>query len=343
MLRCLQLARLGAGAVSPNPMVGAVLVHEGRIIGEGHHAAYGQPHAEVNCIASVNVENQHLIGQSVLYVSLEPCAHFGKTPPCADLIVSKQIARVVVACRDPFPEVDGRGIEKLQRAGTEVLVGVLEKEASELNRRFFLSQRLHRPYVILKWAQSINGNIAALDSSRVQISNPISNRLVHKWRSQEDAILVGTTTALVDDPALTVRLWKGRDPLRLVLDLDLRLPGHLKIFEPHGKIVVFNRLKDEQRGNCRFYKLKDEGNLVAEMLTAMHNLEIQSVLVEGGARLLQSFIDSGCWDEARVISSGLLYISKGLAAPSLHGADLRNRAKIMSDSIDYYRNHQNSQ
>jgi diaminohydroxyphosphoribosylaminopyrimidine deaminase/5-amino-6-(5-phosphoribosylamino)uracil reductase len=206
-------------------MVGAVLVYEDRIIGEGYHQLYGKAHAEVNCINSVKEEDQPLIARSTIYVSLEPCAHYGKTPPCADLIIARRIPRVVVGCRDPFPEVDGKGIEKLRAAGVEVTVGVLEAECKELNRRFFTFHTQHRPYIVLKWAQSMNGRIAGDGEGRVLISNAYTNRLVHRWRSEEAGILVGTRTALADDPALTARLWNGPDPVRLVIDKELRLPG----------------------------------------------------------------------------------------------------------------------
>ena len=230
MHRCLELAQLAAGNTAPNPMVGSVLVHNDKIIGEGYHQVYGQAHAEVNCISSVKPEHQGLIPQSTIYVSLEPCAHFGKTPPCADLIIKHQIPKVVVGCRDPFVQVNGKGIEKLQAAGIEVTVGVLEKECKELNKRFFTFHTEHRPYIILKWAQTADLKIAAEDYGRVLISNAQSNRIVHKWRSEEMAILVGTNTALFDDPELNTRLWPGGHPIRLVVDMNLRLPSSLKLF-----------------------------------------------------------------------------------------------------------------
>lgn len=230
MQRCLQLAQLAAGHTAPNPMVGAVLVHDGVIIGEGYHKQYGGPHAEVNCINSVAEEHKHLIPSSFIYVSLEPCAHYGKTPPCADLIIRNKIPKVVVGCRDPFKQVDGKGIEKLVNAGIDVTVGVLEKECRQVNRRFFTFHTQHRPYVLLKWAQTGDGKIASYSEERLLISNDISNKLVHKWRSEEAAILVGTNTALMDNPSLTNRLWSGKSPIRLVIDMDLRLPKHLQLF-----------------------------------------------------------------------------------------------------------------
>jgi diaminohydroxyphosphoribosylaminopyrimidine deaminase/5-amino-6-(5-phosphoribosylamino)uracil reductase len=348
MHRCLELARLGAGHVAPNPMVGSVLVHEGRIIGEGYHQLYGQAHAEVNCIASVKEEDRTLIPQSTIYVSLEPCAHFGKTPPCADLVIRQRIPRVVVGCRDPFPQVDGKGIEKMRAAGISVEVGILEKECIELNRRFFVSNTQHRPYIVLKWAQSLNGKIGGSDKlqaasykgegKRVFISNEYTNRLVHKWRSEEAAILVGTNTALLDDPALTVRLWKGQNPIRLVIDRELRLPASLRLFDGEVRTVVFNLLRHEQQGNLQYYQLAEDSSLVHQLVTALHQLRIQSVLIEGGAALLQSFIDEGYWDEARIITNETLQLSGGVASPVLTDDRLTGQERLFSDVISYYRN-----
>jgi diaminohydroxyphosphoribosylaminopyrimidine deaminase/5-amino-6-(5-phosphoribosylamino)uracil reductase len=361
MHRCLELALLGAGHTAPNPMVGAVLVYEdpdagkdgaigeGRIIGEGYHRQYGQAHAEVNCIAAVREEDRPLIAASTLYVSLEPCAHFGKTPPCADLIIEKKIPRVVVGCRDPFPQVNGKGIEKLVAAGVEVTVGVLEKECIALNRRFFTFNTRHRPYIVLKWAQSADGKIAAgasgagagagASGARTLISNDYTNRLVHKWRSEEAAILVGTRTALADDPALTARLWNGPDPIRLVIDKELRLPSSLQLFDRKVRTVVFNTLRHEEEDNLQYYQLATDSSLVHQLTLALYQLKIQSVLVEGGARLLQSFIDEDYWDEARVITNNDLEIPGGLAAPVWKEARLVSRETLLSDAIRYYDRH----
>lgn len=351
MQRCLELALLGSGHVAPNPMVGAVLVYEDRIIGEGYHQLYGKAHAEVNCIASVKPEDEQLIRLSTIYVSLEPCAHHGKTPPCADLIVAKNIPRVVVGCRDPFPQVNGRGIDKLLAAGIEVTVGVLEKECIALNKRFFLFHTRHRPYIVLKWAQTANARIAgpgaqgttaaagpAADSKRPRllISNEITNRLVHKWRSQEAAILVGPRTALLDDPALTNRLWSGPDPIRLVIDKELQLPKDLQLFDKKVKTIVFNNHKQEDDGPIQYYQLSTDSSLIHQLVLALHHLKIQSVLVEGGARLLQSFIDEDYWDEARVITNEDLEIPAGLPAPQLQHARLVSRESLLSDCIRHY-------
>jgi diaminohydroxyphosphoribosylaminopyrimidine deaminase/5-amino-6-(5-phosphoribosylamino)uracil reductase len=318
-------------------MVGAVLVYEDRIIGEGYHEQYGKTHAEVNCIASVDPADTQLIESSTLYVSLEPCAHHGKTPPCADLIISKRIPRVVIGCRDPFPQVNGKGIERLVAAGVEVQIGLLEKECMALNRRFFRWNSAHRPYIVLKWAQTAGGMIAGLaGSSRLFITNAYTNRLVHKWRSEEVSILVGTRTALADDPALTARLWNGPDPIRLVIDKALHLPPSLQLFDGKVKTIVFNLIKHGEEGDVLYYQLSEDSSLVHQVVIALHHLNIQSVLVEGGARLLQSFIDEDMWDEARVIVNNELEIPAGLPAPRLTRARLAGREEIVSDSIRYY-------
>ena len=386
MQRCLELAKKGACSVAPNPMVGAVLVYEDRIIGEGWHQQYGEAHAEVNCINDamihLNAESdwEHdIIEKSTLYVSLEPCAHFGKTPPCADLIIQHKISKVVIGSKDPFQEVNGKGIEKLKAAGVEVISGILENECKALNKRFFTFHEKKRPYVILKWAQTADGKMASLNPSaggtlesvrlkdknvkgtsalsgikappsegfgeveRLLISNEYSNRLVHQWRSEEASILIGTNTALLDDPELTNRLWEGNSPIRLVLDMDLRLPSHLKLFDKKVKTIVFNAVKQEEKENLIYYKIDKEKSIVSEISYALYQLNIQSVIVEGGAKLLQSFIDAGLWDEARVISNEKLVINnaclpdrQGLAAPNLTAALMVKEEKILSDRIEYY-------
>ena len=355
MHRCLQLARLGSGYVAPNPMVGAVLVHNNRIIGEGYHKEYGKAHAEVNCINSVKDEDKYLIVSSTLYVSLEPCAHYGKTPPCADLIISQQIPKVVVGCRDPFKQVAGKGIEKMQSAGIDVSVGVLEKECKELNERFLTFHTQHHPYIILKWAQTVNGKIATLKPSpkkralaangdnlikeeRLFITNEFTNRLVHKWRSEIMGILVGTNTAMFDNPELTNRLWSGKSPIRLIVDMHLRLPSSLKIFDEQQPTIIFNALKHIEDGAVQYYQVTEDVSIVHQILNACYQMNIQSILIEGGAKLLQSFIDEEMWDEARVITNETLYVENGLAAPELSNCELVSNEKIFSDSINYYRN-----
>jgi diaminohydroxyphosphoribosylaminopyrimidine deaminase / 5-amino-6-(5-phosphoribosylamino)uracil reductase len=369
MYRCLELAKLGAGSVAPNPMVGAVLVTDDRIIGEGYHEVYGGPHAEPNCLASVRKEEANLIAQSVMYVSLEPCAHFGKTPPCADLIIKNRIPKVVVGCRDPFKEVRGKGIEKLLSEGIEVDYGVLENDCKELNKRFFTFHTEHRPYIILKWAQTANGFMAQSDpaltlrqpgakngvqtsevedaemnqsstmsgAGRLYITNEFTNRLVHKWRSEEAAILVGTNTVLMDDPQLTTRLCQGKNPTRLVIDMDLKIPPTSKIFNRDAKTIVFNKVKHEEKENVLFYRVTDDVNIVHQVSNALYQLKILSVIVEGGATLLQSFIDEGMWDEARVIGNRQLTIGRGLPAPVLTNCEKTGEENVFSDAIHFYK------
>ncbi|MFZ1453804.1 MAG: bifunctional diaminohydroxyphosphoribosylaminopyrimidine deaminase/5-amino-6-(5-phosphoribosylamino)uracil reductase RibD [Ferruginibacter sp.] len=349
MQRCLQLAALGAGQVAPNPMVGAVLVYKDRIIGEGYHQKYGEAHAEVNCIHHVAESDKILIEKSTLYVSLEPCAHFGKTPPCADLIINHKIPHVVIGCRDSFAAVNGKGIERLQAAGVQVTPGILESECRELNRRFFTFHERQRPYIILKWAQSSDGKIASLNPpeggtlelngvNRLLISNEFTNRLVHKWRTEEASILVGTNTALLDDPALTARLWPGNNPVRLVIDMDLKLPATLKLFDGTVKTIVFNQHKEQTGEMLSFYKLEKDEKFISRFLHALYKLQLQSVLVEGGAKLLQTFIDENLWDEARVISNEQLTIGNGLNAPVLKSNTLYEEQKLQNDTISFFRN-----
>ena len=344
MERCIALAKLGAGSVAPNPMVGAVLVFEGRIIGEGYHQRYGEAHAEVNCISdaaikytadNANSSFDVILQKSILYVSLEPCAHFGKTPPCADLIISKKIPEVVIGCRDPFKEVDGKGIEKLLAAGITVRVGVREESCKALNKRFFTFHTRKRPYVILKWAHSVDLKIARKDS-RLFITNEITNRVVHKWRSEEASILVGTNTAMVDDPSLTNRLWSGSNPVRLVLDMNLRLPASLKLLDGSLNTIVFNGHKQDESGNFMHYKIHTHLPLARQIVDALYLLNIQSVLVEGGSKLIQSFINEDLWDEARIITNEDLIIGEGIAAPALNAASYVSSEKISSDTIRYY-------
>ena len=338
MHRCLQLAALGAGKVAPNPLVGAVLVHNGNIIGEGYHQQYGAPHAEVNCINSVPADKRHLIKQSTLYVSLEPCNHFGKTPPCTNLILEHGIREVVVAVADPFEKVNGSGINRLKAAAVNVTTGVLEKEASWQNRRFFTFNQKHRPYIILKWAQSGNGKIAGANSEPVKISNEITDRLVHKWRSEEATIMVGTNTAFIDDPSLTTRLWTGGNPVRIVVDATLKLPASLKLFDERARTVILNTERSGQSGSNYYYKYNSKHTIQTATVNMMMEQNLHSVIVEGGAKLLQTFIESGTWDEARVINNRNFIIPEGIQAPQLENAILLKREIIGSDEICYYKN-----
>ena len=338
MHRCIELAKFGAGNVAPNPMVGAVLVYDDKIIGEGYHTQYGGPHAEVNAIGRATQSGlKGMLSKSTLYVSLEPCAHHGKTPPCTDLIIQHKIPKVVIGCRDPFIEVNGKGIEKLKSAGVEVVLGILEEECKELNKRFFTFHTLRRPYIILKWAETSDAFIANADYSRVFITNEYSNRLVHQWRSEEAAILIGTNTALHDNPELTTRLVEGKNPVRLVVDTNLKLPPSLKIFNRETTAIIFNGIKNEDDNNLLYRRLnKDEKN-VGQMLKILYDLKIQSVIVEGGAKLLQSFIDEGCWDEARIITNKELKIEHGIKSPLLKNYTLQQTETILSGTINYYK------
>ena len=337
MQRCLQLAGLGLGDVAPNPMVGSVLVYGNRIIGEGYHMQYGQAHAEVNCLNSVDVSEKHLISSSTLYVSLEPCSHQGKTPPCTDLIINNNIPKVVIGCRDPFEKVNGLGVKRLLEAGIEVIENVLEDSCINLNKRFFTFHQFQRPYIILKWAQSIDHKIAGNNNEKIAISNDISNRLVHKWRSEEGSILIGTNTAQSDDPSLTTRLWRGQNPVRLIIDPNLRLPMSLRVFDHQVKTIVFNNSMEKEENNLVFIKL-DTHSFITSLIMKLYTLNIQSVIVEGGAKTLQSFIDEGLWDEARVIINTQLIIHEGIRAPSIAQQMFVKQENYYNDIINYYEN-----
>jgi diaminohydroxyphosphoribosylaminopyrimidine deaminase/5-amino-6-(5-phosphoribosylamino)uracil reductase len=338
MQRCFDLALEGAGSVAPNPMVGAVLVYDDRIIGEGYHEKYGEAHAEVNCIKSVSVEDRHLIQSATMYVSLEPCAHYGKTPPCTQLIIEHHIPKVVIACSDPFSKVNGKGIEHLKAAGIEVVFGILEKEAKELNKRFFVFHQAKRPYIILKWAETINHIIANYTEERLLISNELSNRLVHRWRTEESAIMVGTNTALKDNPALTNRLWTGKNPIRILIDQHLKVPHTSNLLQMETTTIIFNESKTEINELLIYVQIDFSKNIIEQIMEYCYAFPIQSILVEGGAKLLQSFIDSGIWDEARIIQNGSLKVDKGLPAPVLKRHELEDSFQLSTDTIFFYRN-----
>lgn len=319
--------------VSPNPMVGAVLVHRNRIIGEGWHQVYGQAHAEVHCIASVPEADRHLIPESTLYVSLEPCAHFGRTPPCADLIVRERIPEVVIGCRDTFSEVSGKGIAKLQQAGIKVITGVLENECRYLNRRFFTRQEQHRPYIMLKWAQSADGFIAPPQGRRVMLSNVFSQKLVHRMRSEEDAILVGYNTALYDNPKLNNRSGAGRQPLRIVTDPELQLPSTLHLFDRSQPTLVFNYLENKEEHNLELIRLERKSPLPEQLINRLP--KINSLIIEGGSKTLQQFIDAGLWDEALVFRTPHL-LGEGTPAPVLQQALPARQFNLFNDHITIY-------
>lgn len=331
MQRAIQLALLGLGNVAPNPMVGCVIVHQDTIIGEGWHKEYGKPHAEVNAIESV--VNQELLKESTVYVSLEPCSHYGKTPPCADLLIEKQVKKVVVANLDTNPLVAGKGLEKLKNAGIEVETDVLEKEARSLNKRFFTFMEKRRPYILLKWAQTSDGFIARKDYNSKWISNEHSRTLVHKWRAEESAIMVGTNTALYDNPQLNVRDWSGNNPIRIVIDKHLQLPDSLHLFDQSQKTLCYNLVKNEENGNLAFVRLK-EASFLEDLLQDLYERKVQSVMVEGGSSLIHSFLEKDCWDEARVFISSQSF-NEGIKAPQICKAPILIET-ILGDTLYYY-------
>jgi diaminohydroxyphosphoribosylaminopyrimidine deaminase/5-amino-6-(5-phosphoribosylamino)uracil reductase len=322
MQRCIDLAGLGMGMVSPNPMVGAVIVLDSIIIGEGYHQKYGEAHAEVNAVNQV-IRNfsdwADLLTQSTLYVSLEPCAHYGKTPPCADLIIKHKIPNVVVGCRDPFDAVNGKGIEKLRDAGIEVLTGILENECEWLKRRFFTRVQKLRPYVILKWAQTTDGFFAPDDGTQHWITGPESRKLVHQWRGEEDAVLVGKNTAAIDNPRLNVRDAPGKSPKRVVIDRKLELNHSLNLFDQSVETLIFNEIKTDIAGKNKYIALEDFDRYVPQyILYQLYLQDVQSIIIEGGAHTLSTFIEAGLWDEARVFTAPA-YLKKGIKAPEING------------------------
>lgn len=342
MQRCLELARLGMGNVSPNPMVGCVIVSEGEIIGEGYHQKIGEAHAEVNAVKAVFAkysadEAARLLQNATAYVSLEPCAHFGKTPPCADLLIRHQLKRVVIGNRDPFEAVDGKGIEKLKNAGIEVLSGVLEKECSWLNRRFFTRILQKRPYIILKWAKTADGFFAPIGDEQRWISAPLSKRLVHKWRTEEDAVLVGKKTAMVDNPQLNAREWPGRNPVRLLVDRNLEIPAKHHLYDGSAKTIIFNEIKTHVAGNVHFIQMEDmQYYLPQKIAFQLYLMDIQSVIIDGGANLLNQFITAGLWDEARVFTAPVSWAS-GIPSPQINGL-VSEVQQIGKDQLSIYQN-----
>lgn len=343
MQRCLQLAQNGLGLVAPNPMVGCVIVHDDKIIGEGYHHQYGGPHAEV--VAVNSVRDKSLLKEATMYVSLEPCSHHGKTPPCADMIVQHRIPKVVIGCIDSNPAVGGKGKKRLEDAGVEVITGVLEKECLELNRRFFTYHNSQRPYIILKWAQSSDGYIDLHRTETVttpaSISNETSRRLVHKWRSEEQAILVGTNTALLDNPELTVRLTAGNNPLRIVFDRQNRLTPDLKLLDGSTPTLVFtaeaNKGKLTTKTNVEYVFVPDGVSIYNAFCQALYEKEIQSVIIEGGSLLLNNFIRQNLWDEARVFVSPQM-LGNGVSAPKIEFLP-QSQTDIAGDKLYHYYNH----
>ena len=334
MKKCLELATKGMGYVSPNPMVGCVIVFNNQIIGEGYHKKYGTAHAEINAIE--NVKDKSLLKKSTLYVNLEPCVHFGKTPPCTNLIIESEIPKVVIGCRDSYSKVSGKGIEKMQNIGIEVIVGVLEKESRELNKRFFTFHEKKRPYIILKWAESKDGFMAPLNQKKpFWMTSSESKKLVHKWRAEEEAILIGRITAKKDNPSLTVREVAGNNPIRIIIDKNLTLSGDLNLFNSEAKTIIFNSIKSEKTGTNYFIKI-DFNYLIKKILKELHKQNIQSFKIEGGSITLQSFIDANIWDEARIFTANKL-LSQGLKTPIIGGKMILEE-EIGTDTLEIITN-----
>lgn len=332
MQRALELAQLGQGRVSPNPMVGCVIVHGGKIIGEGWHQQFGGPHAEVNAIQSV--EDKSLLSESTVYVTLEPCSHFGKTPPCVDLLLEHRVKRVIVCNKDTHSLVAGKGIEKLRTAGVEVTVGVEGEKGLHLNKRFFHAIEKERPYIILKWAETADGFVAKENYDSKWISNEYSRQLVHKWRAEEDGILVGRNTAAHDNPQLDVREWTGKNPVRIVIDRFLKLSERLHVMNGKQPTIIYNVLKHEEHPNLTLMRIDEQGFLW-HLLKDLHKRGIHSLFVEGGAHTLQSFINEGLWEEIRIFKSTKLF-NKGIKAPHFHG-NLLSSENVMGDSLFTYK------
>lgn len=328
MQRAMDLAVNGSGMVSPNPLVGSVIVYDGKIIGEGWHQKYGEAHAEVNAVK--NVKDRSVLPESTVYVNLEPCSHFGKTPPCADMLASLPVKRVVISNADPNPLVEGKGVNKLMEAGIDVTIGVLEKEGRELNKRFFTMMEKKRPYIILKWAQTEDGFIARENYDSKWISNTYSRQLTHKWRTEEDAILVGTTTAEHDNPRLTVRDWTGRNPIRVVIDRDLRLKESLNLFNGETDTLRYNVLRDGVKDRVSSIKLPAE-NFLHNLIDDLYKRKISSLFVEGGSSTLNGFIATSYWDEARIFTSNQRF-ANGIPSPKING-QVYQKSSVLDDML----------
>lgn len=342
MLRCIELGKKGLGTVAPNPMVGCVIVHKGHIIGEGFTSPYGGPHAEVNAISSVR--DISLLAHATLYVTLEPCSHFGKTPPCSDLILEHKIPEVIIGLLDPHDKVAGKGIEKLRKNGCNVTVGVLEHACREHHKRFLSLHEKKRPYIILKWAETLDGFIAPAQDMRKKspepfwITNPWSKQLVHKWRSEEHAILVGTKTILEDNPKLTVRNWEGKHPIRIVIDQNLKVPEGFHVLDASAKTIVFTQVNDASYflDGIDYHIIDFSQPIAKQICSVLGKLSISSLIVEGGAKTLQTFMEESLWDEAKVFQGPKVF-QRGIEAPKVSG-HLVETTKIKSDKLSIYTN-----
>jgi diaminohydroxyphosphoribosylaminopyrimidine deaminase/5-amino-6-(5-phosphoribosylamino)uracil reductase len=334
MQRCFQLAQLGLGNVAPNPLVGSIVVHNNKIIGEGYHQQYGSAHAEVNAISSV--KDKTLLKDATLYVNLEPCSHYGKTPPCADLIVSENIKQVVICNTDPNPLVAGKGIEKLKAAGIEVINGILENEGWELNKRFFTFHTKKRPYIILKWAQSNDGYFTKKNNEQHWITGETVKKIVHRWRSEEQAILVGTQTVLTDNPELNNRYYTfEKQPTRVVIDKELKIPKHYKVYNNQIETLIFNKEIATIEEKTTLVKIPFE-NTLEEILAELYSRNIQSVIIEGGIITLNNFILQNIWDEARILT-GIINFTEGIKAPTVNGTTIEKN-NIGEDQLTIIKN-----
>ncbi|MFL5728730.1 MAG: bifunctional diaminohydroxyphosphoribosylaminopyrimidine deaminase/5-amino-6-(5-phosphoribosylamino)uracil reductase RibD [Cytophagaceae bacterium] len=331
--RTFDLADLGRGKVSPNPLVGCVIVKDGKVIGEGYHRKYGESHAEVNAINSVP-DKEDLKG-AILYVNLEPCAHHGNTPPCANLIIQYPFRKVVISNSDPNPLVQGKGIEIIRSAGIEVVKGVMEAQGLEFNRRFFTFMEKKRPYVILKWAETSDGFIAKEDYTSKWISNEFSRKIVHKWRAEEDAVMIGKNTASYDNPRLNVRDWSGEDPLRIVIDKNLQLPQTLDLFDPAKRTLCYNFIRQKQVDQLEYVKIDPSRKIVESILEDLYRRKVQSLIVEGGTQLFQSFIDLNAWDEIRAFKCEKEF-KTGIKRPEFYGT-LVTIDDMMGDRLSTYK------
>lgn len=336
MARCIQIAQNGLGSTYPNPFVGSIIVHEGKIIGEGYTSKYGGPHAEVNAVNSV--QDQSVLKDSTLYVTLEPCSHYGKTPPCCDLVIQKGFKRVVIGTLDPFAAVNGQGYLRLLENGIDVTLGVLEAECKELNRRFITFHQEKRPYIILKWAQTHDGYMGH-DDVQKWITNCYSRQLVHQWRTEEQAILVGKKTALVDNPQLNTRFWEGKDPLRISIDKYLAIPRHFNLYDRSIPTVIFNAIEESEQENLKLVKIDFDEDILPPILRYLYENNYQSLIVEGGSDTLQKFIDLGLWDEARILSSNVFW-NEGIKAPVVNGKRVK-QLQVIDDHLTVIRNQKN--
>ena len=334
MQRALELALNGLGTVSPNPLVGCVIVHDGKILGEGWHEKFGEPHAEVNAIN--DLDDISLLSKSTVYVNLEPCNHQGKTPPCADLLIKNKINNVVIANEDPNPIVKGKGIEKLENNGVKVVKNIMGEEGRILNHRFFTYMEKQRPYILLKWAETANGFIARRNYDSKWISNEYSRKLVHQWRSQEDAVLIGSNTAIHDNPKLTVRDWVGRNPLRIVIDRNLRIPAAYHLFSPGPNTLCYNLRKSGKTDNVEWIKLTKD-DFIHQLVSDLYEKQIQSVVVEGGGTILNEFITLNLWDEARVFKSKKVF-GNGIRSSKLDTKPVDINA-IGDDNLEFHVNY----